>query len=156
MQRLSPWQVGWELLGQGQRDEEVLLQRVEYPNQAKYVNTVLNEANAFLSQGRKVKINILKMFTYCSCWWICKPTMAAQIKCQKALQQWLVYGCTNCCFSCDPNHLPLTIYHLSSALQLFLILCLVIALDKFYSELLNVFIQHTHNRAQSLTETSRH
>lgn len=40
--------------------------RTERPNRAEYVNSAPNEANAFLSQGGRVKINILKMLTYCS------------------------------------------------------------------------------------------
>lgn len=42
-----------------------------------------------------------------------------------------------------------------SARQLFLIFCLDIALEEFYNELFDVFVQHIYNRAQSLTETSR-
>lgn len=57
--------------GPGPKEEggnlpEVLLQGWSTPTEVSMRTLQLNEAKAFLSQGERVKINILKMFTYCS------------------------------------------------------------------------------------------
>lgn len=85
--------------------------RTKCPNRAEHVNSALNQANAFLSQRGREKINILKMLTYCSAGGYKSQRWLHGLNAKKALQQRLVCGCSDCCFSLDHHHLPPSVHH---------------------------------------------